>query len=388
MSRRAQATGSAAATLIGIITLLLIFYILFLPPEERKELLAEEDKLPPGIIAEGGETLFNAAPGRLTYVEQTEFTHLIPNIMLSEERQAKVLEEVAPFVIKKGWFRKQFKNVSFYLSDIENIDNVYLSFQASMRRGRLKVLFNGVPVYEGTVKVQNPAPIPIPRGLIRKENSVEFQVWGFGLIFSRQYSLEDVKVIGEITDIKKQQAANSFSIPEAEHTNMESAYFAFYPICDQNAVGVLDITLNGKVIQSAVPVCDSPGRQDLFKEDFVAGKNTLGFNLKSGTARIEQMKLRTFVKPTKGYSDFFFLKPEVYTAIVSGRAHALMEIEFVDNGQMKEAETNVNGRLDVLSQKDPRYGRDISEVVRDGNNYVGIMPMTDLDIISLKVRVE
>lgn len=387
LRRKGQATGAAAATLIGIITLLLIFYILFLPPEERKELLKEE-ALRPGIIPEGGEIIFKATPGRLTYVGQTEFEHVLPNIMLTEERQAKILAEAPPFVIKKGWFKKQFKNVTFYLSDLETVDNVFLSFQAPVRRGRLKILFNGQPIFEGNVNVQNPRPVPIPKSLLKLENSVDFQVWGFGLIFSRQYNLEDVKIIGEIIDMKKQQAANSFGIPELEHENIESAYLAFFPICDQNAIGTLEIILNNKVIYSGVPVCDSPAREDLFKEDFVAGKNSLGFRLKSGTARIEQIKIKTFVKPTKGWSDFFFLKPEVYHAIITGKARAILEIEFVDDGKLKEAATNLNGRLDVLSQRDPKYVRDISDVVRDGNNFIGIEPGSDMNVMSLAVRVE
>lgn len=388
LSRRAQATGSAAATLIGIITLLLIFYILFLPPEERKELLAEEDKLPPGIIPEGGEIVFKAAPGRLTYVGQTEFDHVIPNIMLTEERQAKILAESNPFTIKKGWFRKQFKNISFYLSGLETVDNVFLSFQAPMNRGRLRILFNGQNIFENDINVRNPQPIPIPKGLLKVENSVEFQVWGFGLIFSRQYDLEDIKVIGEITDTEKQRSANAFGTPETEYGNIESAYLGYFPICDQNSIGTLEITLNNKVIQSGVPVCDSPARKDLFKEDFVSGKNTLGFKLSSGTARIEQIKVKTFVKPTKGYSDFFYLTPKLFTVVAMGRAHAILDIEFVDDGALKEAETNLNGRLDVLSQRDPKYTRDISAIVREGNNYVGIIPMADMNIMSLSVRVE
>ncbi len=388
LRRRGQATGGAAATLIGIITLLIVFYIIFLPPEERKELLMEEEGVLPGVIAPGGEVIFKAAPGRLTYVGQTEFEHLVPNILLTEERQAKILADASPFIIKKGWFRKQFKNISLYLPDLETVDNVLLSFQAPVRRGRLKILFNGQAVFEGNIIVNNPPPVPIPKSLLRTNNAVEFQVWGFGLIFSRQYQITDVKIIGEIIDVKKQEAANSFGIPDIEYQNIESAYLGFYPICNKEDVGVLDITLNNKIIYSAVPVCESPARQDLFKEDFVSGKNTLGFRLRSGMARIENIRIKTFVKPTKGYSDFFFLEPGIFTAIATGKAHAVLEMEFVDDGRLKEAETNINGRLDVLSQRDPKYVRDISAVVRDGNNYIGLMPMTDLNVISLTVRVE
>lgn len=387
--KKAQASGAAAATLIGIITLLLIFYILFLPPAERKALL--EDEIAPGIpggVPGLGEVLFSASPGRLTFMPQTEFDHLIPNIVLSEERQAKVLAEANPFIIKKGWFRKEFRNVSFTLPEPELVDSVILSFQAPVRRGRLKVIFNGVPVFEGNIKVQNPQPIMLPKSQLKTVNMLEFQVWGFGLIFKRTFHFEDVKILGEILDIRKQQAANSFSIPEVEYENIESGFLGFYPVCDQTTVGILDIILNDKTIYSAVPACDSPTRQDLFKEDFNRGKNTLGFRLRGGLARLEQILIRTYVQPTKGYSDFFFIEPDVFTAIATGRAHAVLYIEFVDDGRLKEAQSNVNGRLDVISQRDPLFIREISPVIRDGNNFIGIEPLSDLNIISVDVRVE
>lgn len=383
MNKRGQASA-----LIGIITLLIIFYILFLPPEERKELLAEDEERAPGGVPGVGDILFQSAPGRLTFVGQTEFDHMIPNMLLTEERQAKVIAETNPFTIKKGWFRKDFKNLTFVLTEPETVDNLFVSFQAPMNRGRLKILFNGMPVIDQDINVRNPPPVQLPKSLLRASNTLEFQVWGFGLIFARQYALEDVKVIGEILDVRKQQAANSFSVTPLEYENIESGYLGIYPICSQEDVGVLDIMLNDKVIYSAVPVCESPTRHDLFQEDFRSGKNTLGFKLRSGAARIEQVRIKTFVKPTKGFSDFFFIEPDVFNAIATGRAHAVLEIEFVDDGRLKEAQTNVNGRLDILSQREPAFIRDISTVVRDGNNFIGIEPGGDLNVISMTVRVE
>jgi hypothetical protein len=385
VNRRAQ----TAQGLIGLITLLLIFYIIFLPPEERKALL-EEEAAPgvPGGVPGLGKTLFHANPGRLAYLGQDHFDHLIPSLLLTEERQAKVLAEANPFIITKGWFRRNFKNMSFVLDDPGIVDNVFVSFQAPVHRGRLSIVLNGVQVFNSYVTARNPQPIQVPRSLFKQSNMIEFQVWGFGLIFSREYDLEDVKVIGEILDVRKQQAANSFSVAQQEHDNIESGTLAYYPVCDQNAVGLLDITLNDKVITSAVPVCDSPARQELFKEDLRIGKNTLGFKLHSGAARLEQVGIRTRVKPVKGFSDFFFIPPDIANAIITGKARAILDIEFVDDGRPKEAQLNINGRLDVLSQRGPSFVRDISVVIKDDNNFIGILPMTDLNVMSVDVRVE
>ena len=385
MNRRAQ-----AGSLIGIIVLLLVFYILFLPPEERRELL-DEDEFPGDSRAPGvrfGEALFQASPGQLTFLPQESFEHFIPNILLSEESQATVLAEANPFIIKKGWFRKDFKNVSFILPDLETVDNVVISFQTPKNLGRLKIVLNGIPIFEEDINVNNPPPILIPKSLLQLRNQIQFQVWGFGLIFPREYQIDDFKVIGEITDVRKQEALNAFSVPSIEFQNIESGYLGFYPVCDQNNVGILDITFNGKNIYSAVPVCDSPGRQELFQEDFESGKNTLRFELRSGRARLEQILVKSFVKPTKGFSDFFFVEPDLFNAIVTGAAHTVLVVEFVDDGRLKEARTNINGRLDVISQREPVFIRDISPIVRDGNNFVGLEPMGDLNVMNIEVRVE
>jgi hypothetical protein len=177
-------------------------------------------------------------------------------------------------------------------------------------------------------------------------------------------------------------------VPELEYENIESGYLAFTAICDQEAVSVLDITLNDRVVYSAVPVCDSQNRQDLFQEDFRVGKNTLQFRLRQGTARIEQVRIKNLVKPTKGWGEFFFIEPDLGAALAAGQAHVILDIEFVDDGKLKEAQLNVNGRLDMLSQREPRYARDITGIARDGNNYIEILPLTDLSIARLDVRVE
>jgi hypothetical protein len=382
--------GQTAGGLIGLIVLLIILYVVLLPPKERAELFREEP-VPggqvPGGLAEA-KLLFSASPGRLSFVGQTGFEHVIPNILLAEERQAIVLAESAPFVISRGWFRKNFRNISFTVSEPENIDNVIVSLQVPLNRGRLKVIFNGVSVFEEDIKVSNPKPIKVPKSLLRTGNSIEFQVWGFGLIFPQQYRIEDMKVVGELLDVEKQKSANAFRISESEHENLESAYLGFYPVCDQQSVGTLEIVLNDRAVYSAVPDCEGPGRQELFKEDLVSGRNTLGFRLKSGSARIGQIKVKTFIRPTKGFIDYFTVEPDVFTAMAAGNARAVLEVEFVDDSSLKEARVNVNGRLDVISQRDAFFITDISASVRDGNNFIGIEPLGDIDVASITVRVE
>jgi len=384
MSRRGQRSGSPAAALVGIITLLLIFYILFLPPAEREALL-EDQRLAPGEVLE--EVLLDVPVGRLAFTPRDRFDHPLPNIYLIESRNAQVLGQENPFIVRKGWFGEQKKTFVFSLADLENTANVILSFQAPLRRGLLHISLNGVPIFESQVALQNPPPVSLAKALLSDRNVLEFSATG-GFFSTRKYSLTDVKVIGDITDVEKQKSINTFSISDVELDNFEAAFLDFYPICDQRAVGKLTVEINGRIISSSVPACESLNRQELFSEDLNSGKNTLIFRISQGRFRIEQVRVRTHVKPVKAFVDYFEITPSLYNAVLDKRVFIILDIEFVDDGRTKQARTNINGRLDVLDQRTPKFTRDISSVVREGNNYIEIQPLTELDIVKLQVRTE
>jgi len=377
-------SGGPASALIGIITILFIFYILFLPPEARRELL-EGGNVSAGAGAE--EMLLSTPVGRLTFISRSQFEHPLPNIYLVEARNAVVLGSENPFVVKKGWFSEQTKRMVFSVSDLENTENVLLGFQASERRGTLVIAMNGNKVFEGEVKLQNPPPVLLPKTLLQPTNILEFSVVG-GFFSRKKYSLSDVKAVGDITDIKKQISTNTFSVAQLEFDNFESGYLDFYPICEQAAVGTLSIELNGKIVSSSVPACESLNRQELYAEDLRAGKNTLIFKISRGSYRIEQVRIRTQIKPVKAFVDFFDIKPSLYNAVLDKQRRIILHIEFVDDGKAKRAKTNVNGRFDVIDQREPIFNRDISAIAREGNNYIEIQPLTELDIVRLQVRAD
>jgi len=342
MSRRGQRiqSGSPAAALVGIITLLLIFYILFLPPSERLALLEEGDE---EALDEFERTLLDEAPGRLAFTEKSVFDHSIPNLYLVESREAIVFARENPFVVKKGWFVDQHKMMRFIIEDIDNTANVLLSFQATERAGNLMISLNDNVVFEGAVKVQNPPPVMLPKYLLQPANVLEFST-SDGFFARKRYALSDVKVIGDVTDIARQRAQNSFMISNIEYDNLDTAYLDFFPICDQRTAGILTIELNGKVVQSAVPACDSLNRQDLYTEDFRTGKNSLIFKIDRGSFRVEQMKIHTTLKPIKAFIDFFHIKSSLYNDVLDNSNDIILSIEFVDDGETKHAEININGK--------------------------------------------
>lgn len=385
MNKRGDKTqsGAPAAALIGIITLMFIFYILFLPPDERKSLLEGEN----GTLEEGIGLLLDEAPGLLTFTERGVFDHSISNIYLIETKNAVILGQENPFIVKKGWFGEQQKSMVFSAGDLDNTENAVLSFQSPERKGILVIALNGQKIFEGTVNLQNPPPVSLPKTLLRPTNQIDFSVTGV-FFSSRKYSLTDVKVIADITDVKKQIAHNTFTISDTERENLDSAYLDFYPICEQRTVGTLTIELNGKVIYAAAPACESLNRQDLYSEDLRSGKNTVIFRIDKGSYRVEQIRVRTILKAVKANVDFFNVKTSLYNDILDKDRQVILRIEFIDDNKAKRAEMNLNGRKDMIDQTDDVYERDISTWVKEGNNYIEIKPLTELNVVKLQVRAD
>jgi hypothetical protein len=66
----------------------------------------------------------------------------------------------------------------------------------------------------------------------------------------------------------------------------------------------------------------------------------------------------------------------------------ILRIEFIDNDKAKRAEMNLNGRKDMIDQTDNIYERDISSWVKEGNNYLELKPLTELNVVKLQVRAD
>ena len=144
-------------------------------------------------------------PGALSTSKGLEDEKGIPNIFLVETTNAKELEKVNPFIVRNGWFDKKAKKIDFTLEDVENIDNVILSFTAKKRKGTLEIKLNGNIIFESELASDVVEPVRMNKNQLQKTNSLEFSVSsvGFGFWTTNEYSLENVKIIGDVTEIEK-----------------------------------------------------------------------------------------------------------------------------------------------------------------------------------------
>ena len=194
--RKAQG-GINAAVLVAIITGLIILYILFLPEDEREGILENKSvkKTTNGDDDEDIDILLEEFPGRLDIVKEIEEKN-IPDIFLFEMTNAKELEKINPFIVRNGWFDKKDKVVSFGIDDLENTDNIILSFKAKKHRGILTIKLNNEVIFENEIETETVAPITLKKSLLNDENTFEFSVSSVGYRFWRtnEYSLEDMSI--------------------------------------------------------------------------------------------------------------------------------------------------------------------------------------------------
>jgi hypothetical protein len=383
--------GLNAAILVAVIAAVIILYILFLPTEDRKALLEEEsDYSGPSTSENEVITLLSENVGRLDPVGKVRDKD-IPNIQIFERTDSKVLDTLNPIYVKSGWFDKRVQVVKLTINNLDNLDNVMLSFSAPKRKGILSIKLNGELIYEYQLINYNAEPIKLQKGLLQEINELEFSVSGVGLQFWRtnEYSLENIKVIGDISDLSRQESQNVFTLTDTEYQNLERGEIRFIPYCTTSAaVGALDLTINNRNIFSAVPVCNDRYVQDIPIGVISAGQNKIIFKTSKGSYSIEQIKLSFTEKDTPEAVYYFEVNETAFEDIQDEKYDSFLKIDFVDDTTRKRADLNMNDHLVRIDQDKKDYNRNINNWIEEGNNFIKITPKTTLDIVEVKVELE
>ena len=387
--RKAQG-GINAAILVAIIAGLIILYILFLPADERERILENktDDKDGDDGEEDEGDILLREFPGSIDTIKKID-DRSIPEIFLFETTNAKELERINPFIVRNGWFDKQPKSVSFGIDDLENTDNVVLSFKAKEYKGVLTIKLNGEIIFESEVESETVAPVRLKKSLLSEVNILEFSVSSVGYKFwsTNEYSLEDIKIVGDITDKSKQESTNTFTLTVEEKSNIERAYLRFVPYCSSEArVGVLDIFVNNRNVFSAVPVCEDPYKQEIHPGILEAGVNTVIFRTAKGSYSVEQIEMQFEEKDVTTVKYYFEVNQSVIDSIEDDEEEAILTIEFVED-ENNRADLNINDKFFTIDEDERIFSKNIDRYIEEGNNFIEIEPRTRLEIFELKVEL-
>lgn len=390
--RKAQG-GINAAILVAVIAGVIILYILFLPASERESLLENKSvKKTTSEEEEEENVLLREFPGRIDIVEEIE-DKTIPNVFLVETTNAKELERINPFIVRNGWFDKKSKIVSFGIDDLENTDNIILSFNTKKHEGILTISLNNEIIYESDISSETVAPIRLNKNILREQNTFEFSVSSVGIRFWRtnEYSLDDIKIIGDITDRSKQESRNVFTLTGTELNNIEQAELRFVPYCRRVAdVGILDVIVNNKNIYSAIPDCDYPHTLPLSLGILNVGENKVIFKTNKGSYSMEQIKIEFDKKEVATIKYYFdeLVNQSLIDAIEDEEKDVILTMEFIDDDENKMADLNINGRFLTLDDDERIFTKNINDYIEEGNNFIEIRPRTKLDIVELRVEIE
>jgi len=161
------------------------------------------------------------------------------------------------------------------------------------------------------------------------------------------------------------------------------------PYCGlEKDIGVLDAFINNRNVYSAVPVCDDPVKQPFSINILNSGENNIVFKSSKGSYSIEQIRLELELEETQKIVYYFELNESQFRNITKEDKKVTLLITFVDDDEEKKLDLSVNGHLTSIRQDEPKYSKDISHWVEEGNNYIELRPRTTLYIVKLEVKYE
>lgn len=384
--------GINAAILVAIIAAVIIIYILFLPTEDREVLLDEESDYAGSSSSSNAEliTLLSENVGRLDPIGRVRDRD-IPNVNIFEVTNSKVLDTANPISVRNGWFDKRIKVVKFGIIDLKNTDNVVLSFSAPKRTGILSIKLNGELIYEFDINSLNIEPIKLNKNLLSEVNELEFSVSSVGAKFwaTNEYALDEVKIIGDITDLSRQESQNVFTLTDTEYKNLEEVKLKFIPYCSGAAkVGVLDVLVNNRNVFSAVPVCNDRYEQEVLLSAVSAGQNKIIFKTNKGSYSVEQIGLDFREKDIPEAVYYFEVNSTTFEDIDQDEYDAFVRIKFVDDVNTKRLDLNINDHLTRIDQEKKTYEKNIDSWIEEDNNFIKITPKTTLEIVEIRIELE
>ncbi|MBI1934933.1 hypothetical protein HYS31_00690 [Candidatus Woesearchaeota archaeon] len=387
MEKKAQ-SGMNAAILVAIIAGLIVLYIVFLPTSERERLVLDKGE------EDGAETqsnlLLDVFPGTLSISKGLENEKPIPNLFLIETTNAMEFETINPFIIRNGWFDKKSKSFDFSLDDPSNVDNVILSFTTKKRQGILTIRLNNEVVFENEFASDIVAPVRLSKRLLDKANTLQFSVSSVGARFwaTNEYEFENAKIIGDITDTSRQESSNVFVISDSEYQNMEKAELKFNPYCGNvRDLGALNILINNKKLVSSVPKCDDPYNQPIPKSVLNSGENNIVFKTDKGSYGIEQIRVTLDFKGAAVKTYYFEIKTDDFQSIRSNSRKVMLMVKFADGKTLKRAKLDVNSRIETIETDKMLFSKDITGKISEGNNFVRLEPLEDIEVVELKVEL-
>jgi hypothetical protein len=387
--KRAQQSGQAAG-LIALILLFIILYILFLPPENRSELLDDTSSRNGDDSSGIRESVLLTSPGSLEYLRESAINHTIPGFKLVSLTNSNILKQLESVSVSNSWFETNAENVTVYVENVPETENMLLSFSVAQGKGELRILFNGKEIFVGEAESGNIDPISIPDSLVQKENTLTFKASSVGIQFwkKNRYVLHNLQVIADQEDTSAKTSKNVFLVSNTEDANIEDVSLQYFIDCLSSEVGILQIHINGNLVSEQVPDCNSFAQLEVSPEALTPGENTIEFSIEKGSYSVYGIYINTELKEITNPVYYFELNDEEYEELTYGTSDLVLSMRFPDNQEDKVADILFNGHKIRLNQDDEEFEEEITDYIKEKNNAIKIVPQSKMDIVELEVRIE
>jgi len=390
MRKKAQVSGGSAAVLIAIIALIIVLYIALLPSEERHQLLYGENitEEKEGKAA-GEEMLLLAHPGRLDYLEEDKIEHSIPNLHLYTETEGVMFKKLDSIHISKWLLGGKSKEVNFTIGNLENTKDVIMGYSIKEGEGRLIISLNGKEIFNKEIRTAQ--PLDLPKEYLKEGGNVlKFSVSRSGILGSNSYTLENIRVTGDVTDVSGQTASAVFIVSATEKNHLDYVRLKFVPHCNLSLIGKLDIAINENNVFSGKPdYCGySLPAIEFSPSNIYSDENTISFSTTEGNYVLDQIKVQSYLKEYTNPTYYFNLDNDLYGDIQDDDKDINLIMKFADNIARKNLRIIINSKTFYLDGKDQEYKWDLSDYVIKGNNAVKIEPLTTIDIVDLTVELD
>jgi hypothetical protein len=388
LSNKAQ--GTKVSMLVVIILGLFLLYLLFLPSDARDKLLFNEtsekdprnDEKP-----EASRLLLSRTPGEIASLQQESVDHPLPTIFLTAQREAKQLLFFPALAFERTFSSSTQFPLAFLVPESDRIESPYLSFTADKCKGIVTMKLNNHIVFSDRVSSGTIDPIPINPDHFLGSNVLSFEL-SRPFIFTKNYCrLTNVRVVANTIKEDRLAASSSFMIGKNEYDYFESARLIFVPSCSQASIGRMRIKVNNIVIYEGIPSCEALNSIEISKSMVRQGDNKIDFELSSGTARIENMKIATRLSSPTNPLYYFQVSDEQMELLRTKKA--VLKFEFPDDLSERRLVANLNGHRIDINTREREYTYVVTQMLRSENNYLEIIPRTErVNIFRITVEIE
>ncbi len=390
--RRGQADPGLAAALIITVGLITLLYVLFLPPADRAALL-EGNVSPPagtGSISPLQETLLDEHPGVLNALREPSFRHRLNDAYLTSVREDRRLASREDVLLTSSYRDERVLTLPLRVSPDERVARVVLVLSdvtALNGRPLLYVYVDGKLLTGKRIGgVVRSITIPIPSDMLEDagEHTITLRLesppW-YAFWRSYEVRIDRVELLGSVVDERAAQSLQTVTLAPEEYAQVKSAYLILTPSCHEPP-RLVQVVVNGETLLSTPVRCGSPLRVDIPPRVLRVGENSVWLRVYDGTLRLDSPTLVTVLREPIQPVYYFRITDLAWGDIQAGKRKVLLRIE-IPRFSRASVDVSVNGM--------PRYAvretvtLDITRDVREGENYIQLVPRVESEISRLTV---